>query len=362
MTVLRFDPFQEFDRLSRQMLGSGRGPRSMPMEAYRRSDQFFIHLDLPGANPDDLQLTVERNVVAVRAERRSLWQEGDEVLVDETPQGTFGRQLFLGDNLDAGRLEASFDQGILTLTVPVAEQAKPRRYLRGPVALRLLARCAGSQGRGRAGLSRTGRSPGAAQRQSWIVANVVHIACAGGEAQELVGLVEQRRRALPAEGQPIGDAAAGEQVVADRGRRLLRCRRLIALHRRPAATHRGELGRPCHIAAAGQPDLGGAGAGPIGVEPEPGQPGSDLEAADAPAPRQGIGARHERRRGHGLGLQHKDRLAAIASAGDPLVLAGDTTGHDHGAGDHRRSHGEPPAGLGRAGAEAELVHATTAQF
>ena len=127
MTVLRFDPFQEFDRLSRQMLGTGRGPRSMPMEAYRRGDQFFIHLDLPGVNPDNVQLTVERNVVAVRAERRPFWQEGDEVLVDETPQGTFGRQLFLGDNLDAGRLEAIFDQGILTLTIPVAEQAKPRR-------------------------------------------------------------------------------------------------------------------------------------------------------------------------------------------------------------------------------------------
>ena len=127
MTVLRFDPFQEFDRLSRQMLGAGRGPRSMPMEAYRRGDRFFIHLDLPGVVPDDVQLTVERNVVAVRADRRSLWREGDEVLVDETPQGTFGRQLYLGDNLDAGRLEASFDQGILTLTVPVAEQAKPRR-------------------------------------------------------------------------------------------------------------------------------------------------------------------------------------------------------------------------------------------
>jgi HSP20 family protein len=86
MTVLRFDPFQEFDRLSRQMLGAGRGPRSMPMEAYRRGDQFFIHLDLPGVVPDDVQLTVERNVVAVRADRRSLWREGDEVLVDETPR------------------------------------------------------------------------------------------------------------------------------------------------------------------------------------------------------------------------------------------------------------------------------------
>ncbi len=127
MTVIRFDPFQELDRLTRQMLGTGRGPRSMPMEAYRRGDQFFVHLDLPGVNPDDVQLTVERNVVAVRAERRPYWREGDDVLVDETPQGTFSRQLFLGDNLDGGRLEATFDQGILTLTIPVAEQAKPRR-------------------------------------------------------------------------------------------------------------------------------------------------------------------------------------------------------------------------------------------
>ena len=127
MTVIRFDPFQEFDRLTRQMLGTGRGPRSMPMEAYRRGDQFFIHLDLPGVNPDDVDLTVERNVLSVRAERRSFWQEGDDVVVDETPQGTFSRQLFVGDNLDAGRLEASFDQGVLTLTIPVAEQAKPRK-------------------------------------------------------------------------------------------------------------------------------------------------------------------------------------------------------------------------------------------
>jgi HSP20 family protein len=127
MTVIRFDPFQEFDRLTRQMLSGGRGPRAMPMEAYRRGDQFFVHLDLPGVNPDDVQLTVEGNVVSVRAERRSLWREGDDVLVDETPQGTFSRQLYIGDNLDGGRLEASFDQGILTLMIPVAEQAKPRR-------------------------------------------------------------------------------------------------------------------------------------------------------------------------------------------------------------------------------------------
>jgi HSP20 family protein len=127
MTVMRFDPFRQFDRLAEQMLGSARAPRSMPMEAYRRGDQFFIHFDVPGVDPDDVDLTLERNVLTVEAERRSPRQEGDEVLIDELPKGTLTRQLFLGDSLDTERLEAGYDRGVLTLTIPVAEQAKPRR-------------------------------------------------------------------------------------------------------------------------------------------------------------------------------------------------------------------------------------------
>jgi HSP20 family protein len=127
MAVMRFDPFRDFDRLTEQFFGGARGLRGIPMEAYRRGDRFFIHLDLPGVRSDDVDLTLERNVVAVRAERRSPRQEGDEVLIDERPQGSLSRQLFLGDNLDADRLNASYDMGVLTLTIPVAEQAKPRR-------------------------------------------------------------------------------------------------------------------------------------------------------------------------------------------------------------------------------------------
>ena len=127
MTVMRFDPFRDFDRLTEQLFGGARGMRTMPMEAYRRGDQFFIHLDLPGVSPDDVELTLERNVVSIRAERRSRRQEGDQVLIDERPQGSFSRQLFLGENLDAERLNASYDLGVLTLTIPVSEQAKPRR-------------------------------------------------------------------------------------------------------------------------------------------------------------------------------------------------------------------------------------------
>jgi HSP20 family protein len=127
MAVMRFDPFRDFDRLTEPFFGGTRGMRSIPMEAYRRGDQFFIHLDLPGVKPDDVDLTLERNVVSIRAERRSPRQEGDEVLIDERPRGTFTRQLFLGENLDAERLNATYDLGVLTITIPVAEQAKPRK-------------------------------------------------------------------------------------------------------------------------------------------------------------------------------------------------------------------------------------------
>ena len=128
MSVLRFEPSREFDRLAEQMFSGLRGtPRSVPMDAYRRGDQFLIHLDLPGVDPDAIELTVEQNVLTIRAERRFEPEEADEPLVSERPQGTFTRQLLLGESLDTDRLEADYDQGVLTLRIPVAEEAKPRR-------------------------------------------------------------------------------------------------------------------------------------------------------------------------------------------------------------------------------------------
>jgi HSP20 family protein len=124
---MRFDPFRELDRLTEQTLAAGRGPRAMPMEAFRRGDEFLVALDLPGVPPEDVDVTVERNVVTVRARRRPLRQEGDDVLIDERPQGEFSRQLFLGDNLDTGRMSANFEHGVLTLSIPVSEASKPRK-------------------------------------------------------------------------------------------------------------------------------------------------------------------------------------------------------------------------------------------
>lgn len=123
--LLRSDPFRELDRLTQSWAGN----RSlvMPIDAYRRGDRFVVHVDVPGIDADSLELTVEKNVLNVRAERRWQRDEGDEVVVSERPQGTFTRQLFLGEGLDAEHIDATYDNGVLTVNVPVAEQAKPRK-------------------------------------------------------------------------------------------------------------------------------------------------------------------------------------------------------------------------------------------
>jgi HSP20 family protein len=120
---MRFDPFRDWE----QVTTTARTFRPMPMEALRRGDEFYIALDLPGVDPDVIDVTVERNVVTIRATRRPLRAEGDEVIVDERPHGEFTRQLFLGENLDASQLSAELDRGVLTLRIPVAEESKPRK-------------------------------------------------------------------------------------------------------------------------------------------------------------------------------------------------------------------------------------------
>jgi HSP20 family protein len=122
--LMRFDPFRELDRLTAPLANA----RSfMPMDAYRDGDQFVIQLDVPGADPDSVDLTVERNVLTVSATRSRQAGEGLQVVASERPQGQFSRQVFLGETLDADTIEARYDQGVLTVTIPVVEQAKPRK-------------------------------------------------------------------------------------------------------------------------------------------------------------------------------------------------------------------------------------------
>ena len=126
MLLRTADPFRDFDRLTQQLLGTTSRPAVMPMDAWREGENFVIEFDLPGVVAESIDLDVERNVLTVRAER--VPRNGDwEMLASERPRGAFSRQLVLGDNLDLDRIEASYEGGVVRLTVPVAEKAKPRK-------------------------------------------------------------------------------------------------------------------------------------------------------------------------------------------------------------------------------------------
>ena len=128
--LMRTDPFRELDRLSQQLFGQNgtwSRPAVMPMDAYRDGEQFVVHFDLPGVDPSSVELNVERNVLTVKAERVPHYGDDVELQVAERPRGVFSRQLFLGDTLDADHVEASYDTGVLTLRIPIAEKAKPRK-------------------------------------------------------------------------------------------------------------------------------------------------------------------------------------------------------------------------------------------
>jgi len=135
MALVRSDPFRDVDRLFQQLWGSGyiqNGTTNrslpMPMDAYRKDGSFLIQLDLPGVKADSIDLTVDENVLTVKAERPAPPTSEDvETAICERPYGTFTRQVFLGENLDSENIRAEYESGVLTLSIPVAEHAKPRR-------------------------------------------------------------------------------------------------------------------------------------------------------------------------------------------------------------------------------------------
>lgn len=124
--LMRFDPFSEFDRLSRQVWGTTR-TNYMPADAYRKGDKLYLHIDLPGIDPESIDVTVEKNTLAISAERKWARDDEEQVLLGERPTGSFSRRFFLGENLDTDAIEAGYDHGVLTLAIPVAETAKARK-------------------------------------------------------------------------------------------------------------------------------------------------------------------------------------------------------------------------------------------
>jgi HSP20 family protein len=125
--LMRTDPFRELDRVAQQVFGTAARPAAMPIDAYRKGDEFVVLFDLPGCDPASINLTVERNVLTVHAERSRPSASDVELLIGERPTGTFSRQLFLAETLDTERIAADYTDGVLRLRVPVKEQAKPRQ-------------------------------------------------------------------------------------------------------------------------------------------------------------------------------------------------------------------------------------------
>jgi len=126
--VMRFDPFRDIDRQMQQLAGRMQDTSStMAMDAYRRGDSVFVHFDLPGVDAESIELTAEQNTLTVRAERRWTPESEDQILAQERPQGLFTRQLMLGEHLDTQQIQAMYENGVLTIEVPVAPAAKPRK-------------------------------------------------------------------------------------------------------------------------------------------------------------------------------------------------------------------------------------------
>src|SRR3954447_3557763 len=128
--LMRTDPLREFDRLAQSAVaglpGTWSRPTAMPMAAYRHGEEFVVEFDLPGVDPAAVELSVERNTLTVKAERRPTHREDNtETIVSERSLGVYSRQLFLGDSLDTDHIEASYDAGVLRVRIPVAEKAKP---------------------------------------------------------------------------------------------------------------------------------------------------------------------------------------------------------------------------------------------
>lgn len=123
--LMRFETFRGYDQITEEL--SQRRVRQIPVDAYRRGNEFKVHLDLPGVDPGSIELTVEKDILAVRATRTWARAEGDQIQMAERAQGEFSRQLFLGESLDRELISATYENGVLTATIPVAEEAKPHQ-------------------------------------------------------------------------------------------------------------------------------------------------------------------------------------------------------------------------------------------
>jgi HSP20 family protein len=124
---MSFDPFSDLDRLTGSLLASRQGPRFMPVDLYRDADRYILTADLPGVDPGSVDVDVDGQLLTIRAERTAANAEGVKWLSQERPYGSYLRQFSLGEGVDATAISAHYDNGVLSVIIPMGEKAKPRK-------------------------------------------------------------------------------------------------------------------------------------------------------------------------------------------------------------------------------------------
>lgn len=125
--AMKFDPFRELDRVAGALMDAGQGPRLMPMDLFRKGDTYVMHADLPGIDPGSIDVDVDGQLLTIRAERTLPSTQDVKWLARERQSGSFLRQLNIGQGIDRDNIAASYDNGVLSVTIPVSERAKPRK-------------------------------------------------------------------------------------------------------------------------------------------------------------------------------------------------------------------------------------------
>jgi HSP20 family protein len=125
--AMSFDPFSELDRLAGTLLGTAQGPKFMPVDLYRDGDQYVLNADMPGIDPGSVDIDVDGQLLTIRAERTAGARSNVKWLAQERPHGSYLRQFSVGEGIDSEKISAHYDNGVLSLLIPVSERAKPRK-------------------------------------------------------------------------------------------------------------------------------------------------------------------------------------------------------------------------------------------
>jgi HSP20 family protein len=124
---MSFDPFSQLDRIAHSVFDTSRQPRIMPVDLFREGDQYILNADLPGVDPGSVDVDVDGHLLTIRAQRSAANRENSRWLAQERPFGSYMRQFSIGDDVNAEGISANYDNGVLSVVIPIAERAKPRK-------------------------------------------------------------------------------------------------------------------------------------------------------------------------------------------------------------------------------------------